>query len=226
MITPLLRSTRDNIMLKIYGFDVSPRALKVKMCANVLGIDYDDFPVNLPAGEQKTEEYLAIHPAGKIPAIEDDGFILFESNAICKYLCRKSRSELYPEDLFRQALVDQWCDFVAIHIDVHYVSLLVNKVFAEQLGVEVDQRALMERPLFIDQYLTVIEGQFDDNRYLAGNEMSVADISLLATIDPSELLEIDIASYPKLNAWRDDLRSRDFYRKVHNFYGESMMAGD
>ena len=212
-------------MLKIYGFDPSPRALKVKMCANALGIAYDYVPVNLPEGDQTKANYLAIHPAGKIPAIDDDGFTLFESNAICKYLCRKNGSPLYPDDVQRQALVDQWCDFVAIHIDVHYVSLLINKVFAGALGVEVDERALRERPGFLDRFLPVLNDQLARTRYLAGDEMTVADIALLATIDPSEMIGVDIKRYPNLDGWRENLRAQPFYRQVHQFYGEEMGVG-
>jgi DNA-binding transcriptional MerR regulator len=101
----------------------------------------------------------------------------------------------------------------------------MDKVFADALGVAVDERALKERPGFLDRFLPVLEGQLDTTPYLAGNDMTVADISLLATIDPSELIGVDIKRYPKLNAWRDDLRSQEFYRRVHQFYGEGMSAG-
>ena len=103
-------------MLKIYGFDFSSPANKVRMCANALGLEYEYIQVNMQEGEHKSDKYLAVNPAGKVPAIDDDGFTLFESNAIMKYFCDKSSSSYYPKDPLERAVVDQWCDFVSIHV--------------------------------------------------------------------------------------------------------------
>jgi glutathione S-transferase len=79
-------------MLKIYGFEISVPANKLRMCANALGVDYEYIRDNVSEGENRKDEYLAIHPACKVPAMDDDGYILFESNAIMKYLCKKNNS--------------------------------------------------------------------------------------------------------------------------------------
>ena len=64
-------------MLKIYGADLSAPANKVRMTANALGIEYEYIRVSIRDGENRTEEYLKMHPAGKVPVIDDDGFVLF-----------------------------------------------------------------------------------------------------------------------------------------------------
>ena len=79
-------------MLKIYGADLSGPANKVRFVANYLGLKYDYVVVKLREGEHQKPEFLKINPIGKIPAIEDDGFTLFESNAICRYLADKNNS--------------------------------------------------------------------------------------------------------------------------------------
>jgi glutathione S-transferase len=71
-------------MLIIYGSDFSAPANKVRFVANALGLDYEYKVVRIRDGENKTEEFKKMHPAGKIPVINDHGFILFESNAIIK----------------------------------------------------------------------------------------------------------------------------------------------
>src|SRR5579883_873877 len=94
-------------MLQIYGTPLSSPTNKVRYVANYLGIPYDFHRVNLAAGEQRKPEFMKINPLGKIPAIQDEGFTLAESNAIIRYLATKNNSNLYPTDLQQRALVDQ-----------------------------------------------------------------------------------------------------------------------
>ena len=103
-------------MLNIYGHFFSTPSNKVRMTANALNLDYEFHLINLPEGQQRSEEYLKINPLGKVPCIDDDGFMLSESNAIVKYLCKKSHSVLYPDDLKQQALIDQLMDRCSLHI--------------------------------------------------------------------------------------------------------------
>lgn len=213
-------------MLKIYGFDFSSPANKVRMCANALGLEYEYIQVNMQEGEHKSDEYLAVNPAGKVPAIDDDGFTLFESNAIMKYFCDKSSSSYYPKDPLERAVVDQWCDFVSIHVYMALGRVVFNKIVAPQMGFDVDERSLRDGQVFLGQFLPVIEGQLGKTELLAGDELTIADFCLLATVDPAEMIELDLTPYPKLNAWRENLRAQEFYQNVHKFFGESMMAAE
>lgn len=213
-------------MLKIYGFDFSSPANKVRMCANALGLEYEYIQVNMQEGEHKSDKYLAVNPAGKVPAIDDDGFTLFESNAIMKYFCDKSSSSYYPKDPLERAVVDQWCDFVSIHVYMALGRVVFNKIVAPQMGFDVDERSLRDGQVFLGQFLPVIEGQLGKTEFLAGDELTIADFCLLATVDPAEMIELDLTPYPKLNAWRENLRAQEFYQNVHKFFGESMMAAE
>ena len=94
-------------MLKIYGSDLSYPANKVRFVANALGLPFEYIRINLRTGEQKSEWFLKLSPAGKIPAIDDHGFCLFESNAIVRYLAEKVDSAIYPKDLKERATVNQ-----------------------------------------------------------------------------------------------------------------------
>src|SRR3989338_5290751 len=95
-------------MLKIYGANLSGPSNKVRMVANYLGLEYEYLQVKIREGENKKEWFLKLNPIGKIPVIDDDGFCLFESNAIVKYLATKNRSSAYPQELKQRAIVDQW----------------------------------------------------------------------------------------------------------------------
>ncbi len=209
-------------MLKIYGADLSAVANKVRVTANALDLDYEYVRVNIREGENRTEEYLKLHPAGKVPVIDDDGFILFESDAIIKYLAIKQKSSLYPGDLQQRATIDQWIDFTTIHLGGAMGRVLFNRLFAPFAKVSVDERSLADGLKFLDKFLPVIEGQLAKGTYLAGDEFSLADIVLLAVLDPAEAVEIDIGSYPNIVQWREGLQKKSFYTKCHASYGETL----
>ena len=111
-------------MLTIYGADLSPPSFKVRFAANALALTYEYKKVDLINGENTSEDFLKLNPAGKVPVIQDDGFVLYESNAILKYLAATSESPLYPAGIKQRALIDQWMDFVS-----HHVATAMNRVW-------------------------------------------------------------------------------------------------
>ena len=211
-------------MLKIYGFFMSTPSNKVHMTANALELEYEYIPINLLEREQKSENFLTLNPLGKVPVIDDDGFILNESNAIVKYLCRKSKSNLYPEEISQQAAVDQWLDISSLHIYQGIMKIVFNRILAPRMGNEPNEKEVEEGQGILDQFLPVVEEQLGKSTYLTGNELSVADICLLNSIDPVDAIKLDLSPYPRLVAWREYLRKQDFYQKVHKFYGEKMQG--
>ncbi|MCK5014592.1 MAG: glutathione S-transferase family protein [Candidatus Omnitrophica bacterium] len=209
-------------MLKIYGADLSAPANKVRMAAHALGIEYQYIRVSIKEGENRAEEYLKKHPAGKVPVIEDDDFILFESDAIIRYLAEKNGSSLYPRGQKQRALIDQWMDFTSIHIGGAMGRVVFNRVFASFAGVPVDERSLKDGMKFLNRLLPVVDRQLSKTAHLAGEQFSLADIGLLATMDPAEVAEIDLARYAHLVKWREDLAQKEFYTRCHSSYAESL----
>ncbi len=209
-------------MLKIYGSDLSSPANKVRFVANSLGLKYEYVKVNLREGEHMKPEYKKVHPANKIPAIDDDGFNLFESNAIIRYLADKNKSPLYPKDSKARAIVEQWLDFGSMHVGLALSKVVYNRLFAPMRGVPVDENSLKEGISFLERFLPVVDEQLSKQKYLAGDEMTLADINLLALLDPAEAANIDLSKYKNVAKWRSALRKQDFYTKCHKEYGEAL----
>jgi len=209
-------------MLKIYGADLSAPANKVRMTANILGLEYEYIRVNIREGEHRTEKYLKLHPAGKVPAIDDSGFILFESDAIIKYLAVSELSSLYPDDPKQRAAIDQWMDFTIIHVGGAMGKVLFNRVFASFAKVPVDERSLSDGIKFLGRFLPVVDQQLAKWGHLAGQQFSLADIALLATIDPAEVADVDLYPYEHIIKWRDELKHKDFYTDCHASYDEAL----
>ena len=209
-------------MLTIYGADLSAPANKVRMTANALGLEYQYIRISIKDGENRTEEYLKKHPAGKVPVIDDDGFVLFESDAIIKYLAVKHESPLYPINLRERALVDQWMDFIAIHVGGAMGRVVFNRVFATFAGVPVDERSIKDVMKFLNRFLPIIDRHLSKGLFLAGDQFTLADIALLSTIDPAEVADVNISSYDRIAKWREGLRKEEFYTKCHSSYEEAL----
>ncbi|HBR15915.1 MAG TPA: hypothetical protein DD723_10345 [Candidatus Omnitrophica bacterium] len=209
-------------MLKIYGADLSSPSNKVRFTANALRAEYEYIKVSLMKGENRAEWFLKLHPAGKIPVIVDDDFILFESNAIIKYLAGKGKSTLYPEEIKKRALIDQWMDFIALHVNSAVSSVVYNRVFAPWIKTAVDENAVKTGVGFLGKFLPVVENQLAKNVHVTGECFTLADIALLAALDPVEVAEIDIKIYSNMTKWRDKLKQKDFYTRCHKDYADAL----
>ena len=180
-------------MLTIYGSDLSGPAIKVRLVASYLGLEHKWQLINLREGEQKQEWFLKINPVGKVPAMDDNGFRLFESNAICKYLCEKSNSSLYPKDLKNHAIVEQWIDFISSHLVVHLMTVAFSRIFAPLFNRPINEQSLVDALKFLDQYFPIIEQQLAQHAFIAGNQISLADLILFSMLEPSEMSNVSLA---------------------------------
>lgn len=207
--------------MKIYGNDFSPNSNKVRFAANAMGIDYEFHSVNLGAGEQRQEAFLKINPAGRVPALVDGDFRMFESNAIMRYMAGKTVSPLYPQDLQTRSLVDQWLDFGSIHMGAGGMGkIFFNTIVYKFTNGTKDENSLREGRQFLNQYMKFLELQLSGGAYICGEEMTLADINILAVLDPCEVVHFDLSPYPKVATWRVGLQQESFYTKVFPTYTE------
>ena len=197
-------------MLTIYGNKISGSCAKVVYVARLLKIPYE-FREMDPKKDLQTPEYLRLHPVGKIPAMDDDGFTLFESGAIIRYLCDKYGSDLYPRDIKKRAIVDQWTDFCVCHVGPALHKIVMNKVFAPMRGLPVDQAELEKGYKECERFLPAIENQLEKCRFLAGDKMTLADINLLTALFYAEKSDFSLAEYRHTDKWRQGmLKVQDF----------------
>lgn len=211
-------------MIKLYGMDASFFSNKVKMTANALELEYEFVNMDFKAGDMSKPEYLAIHPAGKIPGMDDDGFTLFESNTIIKYLADKKGNDLYPKALKQRAVIDQWTDFSNIHIGNAISKVLGNKIFAPMFGMPVDEQSMADGLKFFEKFLPIIDTQLGKNKYLASDILSLADITLFSILEPCEVAELDLAPYNNVVTWRNALKQQKFYTDSFTSYEDSLKA--
>jgi len=102
--------------------------------------------------------------------------------------------------------------------------ILFNTFFAPMMGVEPNQKNIEAGGKYLHAQLPVIETQLGETTFLAGNEMSLADITMIAAMEPFEHIKFDISMYPNIVAWRQNIMQQGFYQKVHAHYGAELSA--
>jgi len=200
-------------MLILYRNKIFYHTNKVEYVLKLLGLDYEYKKMDFK--DLKSRDYLKLHPAGKIPVIDDEGFILFESNAISKYLCNKVESELYPANLQERAIIDQWIDIASIHLDNATSDIAFYRLLAKSMNVEISENAINEGLKALDRFLPILNSQLEKNRYLASDELTLADINLLSILEYAESSKIDLSKYKSLKKWLEELQNMEFFKQIH-----------
>ena len=196
-------------MLKIYG-SVNSRAMRVLWMAAELGLAYDHKDWLPRAPETKTPDYRALNANGRVPTIDDDGFILSESMAINLYLAKKHKSALYPADPKNEALALQWSLWETDRLDRQVVDYQrhTSQLPAAERKPELAEKAWNECVPAFD----VLEAALTKSKWLAGAEFSIADLNVASAL--YRALTIDLAKWPHVQTWLKTCWDRPAAKKV------------
>ena len=181
--------------LRIYGI-ARTRAFRALWIAKELGLDYEHIPIEIGEAGARKADYLTINPNGRLPAIDDDGFTLWESLAITLYLAKK-HGRFYPPTLQGEAKAWQWSLWSVQEVDrgvniwsLHAVRLPPTDRDPQRLA---DALAVLEPPF------KVLDGALADRPYLLGDDFTVADLNVAAVI--SRAIDMDLSGKPRLKDW-------------------------
>lgn len=187
-------------MLKIYG-PTQSRAYRALWLAHELGIPFEQVPVsiNVPQAQCKEPWFLAINPNGRVPAIDDEGFQLWESVAILQYLAKKSGSPLYPDSLEGEARMLQWAMFTMLDLEPPMVAVLRNRVVLPP--EQRDESKALEGLRNLQGPLAIYEGELCRQPFFAGTQWAMADFMVASAAVTLLMLKTDLSAYPKFAAW-------------------------
>ncbi len=185
-------------MYRVYGDSGSGNCCKVKLLMHHLDLAYDWVELSILKGETRTDSFLAKNPNGKIPVLElESGQYLSESNAILNYLA--DGTDYLPADRWARANVLKWQFFEQYS---HEPFIAVARFIALYLGLPEDRRAEYEsKQEGGNKALAVMERQLSETPFLAGNTMTIADISLYAYTHVAHQGGFDLSGYGALNGW-------------------------
>ena len=196
-------------MLRIYG-SAKSRALRTLWMAGELDLSYDHKDWLPRSPETRTPEYRALNGNGRVPTIDDDGFILSESMAINFYLAKKHKSPLLPADPKQEALAMQWSLWETDRLDrqiVNHARHTKDLPEAER-SAEAAKAAWDEMVASFD----VLETTLGKSEWLAGPAFSVGDLNVAAAL--FRALSLDISRWPKVQAWLNRCWDRPAAKKA------------
>ena len=195
--------------LKYYFYDMCPFARPTQYFLRTNNIAHEAIFVNIAKGEQKTPEFLSINPFGKVPTIvESDGFSVYESSSLLRYLCntRDLPDHWYPKDPRKRVKVDTFFDWY--QAGAYSFNAYVHK----DIPSLRDFFPSIGDPLVnLEKSLTDMEKKFlGDNKFLTGDEISIADIQIIFYIANLGVVEYEIGDkFPKLKEWKERVITGD-----------------
>jgi len=183
--------------MKLYTNLFSPNARKVHAVANELGIELETKTVDLRGGEQRTPEYLALNPNGKVPTLVDGETVLWESNAIMCYLAGKGDTELWPKSATRYDIL-RWMFWESNHLANALNRLFFQKFFNRD---NPDQDAIDRATKDFRKYATVLDGNLADKQYVTGDTLTLADFAIGVGFGYTIPLQLPIDGLDNITRW-------------------------
>jgi len=188
----------DELMaLKVYG-QAQSRAVRALWMVEELGVPYQHVPTRF-VGESKMEDYLRVNPNGRIPAIEDDGFCVWESMAINLYLAKRFGGPLAPVDLQEEAIALQWSFWVMTEVEKNLLQALFHTT--GMMGAEKSVEKAAAYLALLDAPLKVLDSELGGREYLMGDRFTVADLNVASVLLWTQLARVDLSAYPALGGW-------------------------
>ncbi|WP_236170783.1 glutathione S-transferase family protein [Pseudomonas pseudonitroreducens] len=197
-------------MLKIWGRKNSSNVRKALWCAEEAGVAYERIDAGGAFGLVNDGPYRALNPNGVVPTLEDDGFVLWESNSIVRYLAARYAPDLYPQDLQTRASAEKWMDWTTSSFAAPF-----RTVFWGTLRTPPEQRDAAAIQAAIDTcvaLLAVPEATLAKQAYLTGEQFGMGDIPLGSFIYAWFEMPIERPAQPHLAAWYERLKARPAYR--------------
>lgn len=158
--------------------------------------------VDLSAGEQRSEAFLALNPNGQVPVLVHGDFVLAESNAILRYLCaRHALNAWYPADARERAEVERWLDWTQCRLAPATRDVVLNTVF---LGERGDQAEIAKGRQILAGLLPLLESRLDRSSHVAGPRPTIADLAVFSCLSQLALAEAHPGT-PSISAWFDGM---------------------
>jgi glutathione S-transferase len=194
-------------MIKLYTFPPSTNSRKVRIALLEKALEFERINVDLSKREQKNPEYLKIHPFGQVPALDDEGFIIYDSTVINEYLEDEyPYPSLMPKDSEGRARARLMEDFRDNHFNHFFVHLMQETRKPEG---ERDAQRMDSARAEITKAFDRIESELNGNEYLAGS-FSLADIAFMSNLELLDrfAISVDPSKYKNTVAWIARLKAR------------------
>ncbi|USI28965.1 glutathione S-transferase family protein [Alteromonas macleodii] len=186
----------DHAPIKLYRNPLSGHCHRVELMLSLLGLPYENIDLDMANGAHKSPEYLKISPFGQVPAIDDNGYTMSDSNAIITYLVKRysGNDAWLPEEPAQAAEVQRWLSVAAGEIMYGPCTVRLVKLF----GMDLDYSTA---EAITHKLFSVLEKTLTERSFLVGNQITLADIAGYSYISHVPEGGVSLDPYPAIKAW-------------------------
>ena len=194
--------------MKLLGRKTSGNVQKVIWLLEELKMPYEREDFGRQFNNTQTPEYLAMNPNAKVPTLVDGTLVLWESNTILRYLAAKTKSALYPHDLTKRSHIERWMDWQLASLNNPYLAMF-REAKLEPAKRSADFAAQQKD---LGAQLSILDKTM--GKWVAGDEMSIADICLGPIVYRCLRFGVELPSLPNVKRWDAAISSRDPFKKA------------
>jgi glutathione S-transferase len=198
-------------MLKVYGRDNSVNVQKVMWTIGELDLEHERIDIGGQFGKNDEDWYLAMNPMGRVPVLDDDGFILWESHTIVRYLTAKyGDGTLNPADVGAKAETERWMDW-----QIGFLQPAIQAAFwglVRTPEAERDASAIEASATETARMMGILDRQLEKQAFIAADHLTIGDIPIGAMTYRWYGLDVPHPDYPALRAWYERLTTRQPFR--------------
>ena len=194
--------------MKLLGRKTSGNVQKVLWLLEELKMPYTREDYGRQFNNTQTPEYLSMNPNAKVPTLVDDEVIIWESNTILRYLANKTKSPLYPSEPAKRTQVERWMDWQLASLNNPYLAMFRDaKLEPEKRGASF---ATHEKDFGVQ--LEILDKAM--GKWVAGDEMSIADICLGPIVTRCLRFPVELPALPNLKRWDAAISAREAFKKA------------
>jgi glutathione S-transferase len=200
-------------MIKLYGHPMSTCTRKVLTTLHETDTAFEMNVVDFATGEHKKEPHTTRQPFGQLPALDDDGFGMFESRAMARYVDGKAGNKLTPTEPHHRAKMEQWISVETEDFTPNAMKFVYHSVFKREQTPEVLKTAGEK----LETAVRVMDANLKDKQYLTGDQFTIADICFAPYIDYAmndATAKAIFSKYPHFTAWWNRVSERPSWRKA------------
>ena len=187
-------------MLKLYG-QYRSRAFRVAWLCKESNIPYEhlNVTINVEGAQCKESWYTALNPNARVPTIDDDGFVMWESAAINFYLAEKYRRPLWPADIQGKGRAYQWAFFIANDVEPHMITVMQNRVLfpPEKRDAKLADAADAK----LQPRLKMLDDCLSTKKYFDIDKWGLADFMVASVCYSFSVMKYDLSRYPSFQKW-------------------------
>ncbi|MFA3919926.1 glutathione S-transferase family protein [Ruegeria hyattellae] len=214
--------------MELFADPITINCRKVLAGLNLMNIEYSLKKIDFFEGEQKSDSYLAINPNAKLPAMRDEGLVIWESNSILQYAADKhGKNGAYPTDLKARADVNRWLFWECGSWFPSCYIFMVENCVKPLLGGAPDIEILAGEDENFHMLAGVLNARLRDSPYICGDAPTLADVAVAAPMHLYGWQKLPLGRYANIERWMTErIEPSTWWKQTHVGEGFSLVAAE